>query len=167
MKRIVKSLGLVLLIHVLAIYLSYLIFTLLNLDYYFLFNQDLVFAFSIHAMSIGFLYALIRWFLGKWYKDANLYPYQSRFLLAYLFIPYAIVFVAENQGLSYWEYFFWFDYPLGVFFKTVNAQTFDFNLKLMLMLGMSSQALFLGMADAFDHLTKRNKKKSLKTSLTK
>jgi hypothetical protein len=118
-------------------------------------------------MSIGFLYALIRWFLGKWYKDANLYPYQSRFLLAYLFIPYAIVFVAENQGLSYWEYFFWFDYPLGVFFKTVNAQTFNFNLKLMLMLGMSSQAIFLGMSDAFDHLIKRNKKKSLKTSLTK
>ena len=167
MKRIVKSLGLVLLIHFLAIYLSYLIFILLNLDLYSLFNQDLVLAFSIHVVSIGFLYALIRWFLGKWYKDANLYPYQSRFLLVFLFIPYALVFVAENQGLSYWEYFFWFDFPLGVFFKTVNAQSFDFNLKLMLILGMSSQVLFLGMADAFDHRIKRNKKKSLKTSLTK
>lgn len=167
MKRIVKSLGLVLLIHFLAIYLSYLIFILLNLDLYSLFNQDLVLAFSIHVVSIGFLYALIRWFLGKWYKDANLYPYQSRFLLVFLFIPYALVFVAENQGLSYWEYFFWFDFPLGVFFKTVNAQSFDFNLKLMLILGMSSQALFLGMSDAFDHRIKRNKKKSLKTSLTK
>lgn len=157
----------VLLIHVFAIYFSYLIFTLLNLDFYSIFNQDLVLAFSFHAISIGFLYALIRWFLGKWYKDANLYPYQTRILFGLLYIAYAIVFVAENQGYSYWEYFFWFDYPLGVFFKTINANDFDFKMRLMLLLGMSSQVLFLGMSDALERLIKRNKKKSLKTSLTK
>lgn len=167
MKRIFKAIGLVLLIHVLAIYLSYFVFTLLNLDFYSIFIQELDVAFSIHAISVGFLYALIRWFLGKWYKDASVYPYQARFLFGFLFIAYAIVFVAENQGFSYWEYFFWFDYPLGVFFKTINANDFDFKMRLMLILGIGVQALFLGMSDALERLIKRNKKKSLKTSLTK
>ena len=113
MKKIVKAFGLIVLIHVFAIYLSFLIFTIFNLDFYALFNHDLATAFSVHAISIGCLYALIRRFLGKWYKEADQYPYQARILLALLFVAYAIVFVAENQGFSYWEYFFWFNYQIG------------------------------------------------------
>jgi hypothetical protein len=77
------------------------------------------------------------------------------------------VFVADNQGVSYWEYFFWFNYPLGAFFKTINADLFDFKMKLFLLMGIAVQAISLGIADALDRLIKRYKKKSLRTSLTK
>lgn len=167
MKRIIKAFGLVILIHILAVYFSYIFFTLINLDFYTLFNQDLLFAFIIHVISVGCLYAMIRWLLGKWYRDAYQYPFQGRILFGLLFVAYAIVFIAENQGYSYWEYLFWFNYPLGVFFKTVNAHVFDFNLKIMLLLGIGVQALLLVFADALDRLFKRIKKKSLRTSLTK
>lgn len=167
MKKIIKAFGLIVLIHMLAVYLSYLIFSLFNLDFYTLFNQDLFVAFTIHAISVGCLYALIRWFLGKWYKDAYQYPFQGRILFSILFVAYAIVFVAENQGYSYWEYLLWFDYPLGSFFKTVNAHVFDFKVKIIFLLGMGIQALLLVFADALDRLFKRIKKKSLRTSLTK
>ena len=167
MKKIIKAIGLIILIHVFAVYASYLIFTLLNLDFYRLFNQDLWIAFSAHSISIGFIYMLIRWFLGKWYKEAHQYPYQARILWIVLLSAYAIVFIAENQGQSYWEYFFWFNYPLGSFFKTVNADVFDFRFRLILLMGISVQSLSLAIIDAFDRLMMRHKKKSLKTSLTK
>lgn len=167
MKRIIKALGLVILIHLFAVYFSYLIFSLINLDFYTLFNQELLLAFTIHAISVGFLYAMMRWVLGKWYKDAYQYPFQGRILFGLLFVAYAIVFIAENQGYSYWEYLFWFNYPLGIFFKTVNAHAFDFKLKIIFLLGIGVQALLLVFADALDRLFKRIKKKSLRTSLTK
>jgi hypothetical protein len=167
MKRILKALALVILIHVLAVYISYVMFAIINLDFYALFKQDVFMAFIFHAMSMGLFYSVIRSGLGKWYKDAYLFPYQARLLFGILFIAYAIVFVADNQGVSYWEYFFWFNYPLGAFFKTINADLFDFKMKLFLLMGIAVQAISLGIADALDRLIKRYKKKSLRTSLTK
>lgn len=167
MKRIIKAFALVVLIHVLAVYLSYVMFAIVNLDYHALFKQDALMAFIFHVISTGLLYVVIRSGLGKWYKDAYQFPYQARLLFGILFIAYAIVFVADNQGASYWEYFFWFNYPLGAFFKSVNANVFDFKMKLFLLLGIAVQVMSLGIADTLDRLIKRYKKKSLRTSLTK
>lgn len=163
MRKIINAFGLILLIHVLAAYFSYLVFTYFNLDFYTLFNQNLGIAFGLHSMSIGFLYAFIRWILGKWYKEAYHYPFQTRILFGLLFIAYASVFIAENQGLSYWDYFFWFNYPLGVFFKSVNAYMFDFELKLSVFLGIAVQAVLFGLGDGLDRRSKRSKRSHVKS----
>lgn len=167
MKKIAKAFGFVILIHVFAIYLSYIVFTVFNIDFYVLFNYDFGLAFVVHNLFVGLLYFGLRLFLGKWYQESHKWPFQSRMLLTLLFAAYAFTFLAYNQGYDMWSYFFWFYYPIGSFFRTVNASDFSLTMKLYIILSIMSNVFLLSVGDGLDRMIKRYKKNSLLTSLTK
>lgn len=167
MKKIAKAFGLVILIHVFASYLSYIVFIGFNIDFYALFNYSFRLAFIVHNIIVGLLYFGLRLLLGKWYTEAYQWPFQSRMLFLILFLAYALTFLADNQGYDIWMYFFWFYYPLGSFFRTINASDFTFTIKLVFGLGICFNVFAYRVGDGLDRMIKRYKKKSLMTSLTK
>lgn len=165
MLKLFQTIFFVILIQILAIFGFASLTIIFNLDLYNLFT-DYTISFIVQNVLIIFIYLLITFLLGLYFKNGYKYTHKARILGILLLTCYLIFFYLDLNNKFFIKYFLIFHYPIGSLFRTMTSSYFTFNVKLSLILSIFSASFGVYLGHKLSGVYAKSKKKKL-SSLSK